>query len=89
MDLNKDLSYEEFMESIYSNLDLKKWPDTCECCKKKITKTLFLRMHLILPELEENHEITGEEEITIVKESYCRKCSESIPSGMIVEVPLP
>jgi len=89
MELYEISTAEECANWIYNHTNLEHWPKICKKCNKKITKIIVLRMSLVLPELEENHQLTGDEEITIVKESYCKKCSKSLESGMIVELFLP
>lgn len=74
---------------IKDSIDFEDWPKTCHKCGKKINKTIFLCMHLILPKLEKDYQPTGEEIITIIKESYCKKCIKDIKTGVIIEAELP
>jgi hypothetical protein len=71
-----------YVDDILAAFNPKDWPDTCEICKKKITETIFLRLNISFDETADN------DEITMHKESYCKKCIESVQTGMIVEVPL-
>jgi hypothetical protein len=89
MKKTNDFTPESFLDEVKRTINIENWPKKCENCKAKITKKIWLRLHIVLPVVEDENNIPDDAMVELIKESWCEKCKDLIESGMVIETDIP